>query len=137
MYAGAYLFVCATLTAFLLSDVLVLLGDALGLPAGYAMFVLASPALAVGAVGWWALVERRGSYTYLVGAAVGLLTALLTGLVWIVRFVSSWGVEFLLTVGVLVGVVLGWAVAAGVLAGLPLMYARRRWLADERTASSG
>lgn len=126
MYAGLYMFLCGTAVAFLLYDVLALLGEVLGLPAAFTTVILASPSLAIGALVWWALVERRASYTYLVGGAAGLLTALLTGVVWVARFVSGWGVEMGLAVGVLIGFVLGVAVTGGVLAGLPLMYARRR-----------
>lgn len=126
--AGLYLFVCGTATALLLADVLALLAEVIGLPMALWMVVLASPALVVGAVAWWAVVERRGSYSYLLGGTVGLVTALLTGLLWTGRFASAWGIE-MLAVGVvplLVGVVLGLAAIAGALTGLPLMYARRR-----------
>lgn len=128
IYAGFYLFACATATALLLSDVLGLLAEVLGLPAAYWMVVLASPALVVGAVAWWAAVERRRSYTYLLGSAVGLVTALLTALLWTARFVASWGFEMLAVpaVSVLATVVVGVAAVAGGLAGLPLVYARRR-----------
>lgn len=128
VYAGLYAFVCATALAFLLSDVLVLLGDVLGLPGAYSMFIFASPTLAIGASVWWALVERRGAYSYVIGGAFGLVTALLTGLLWVLRFVSTWGLEMLRANGIqiLVGFVLGMAVVAGGLSGLGLMYARRR-----------
>lgn len=122
------MFVCATATAFLLHDLLGLLGEVIGLPAAYAMVILASPALAIGAVVWWAVVERRDAYTYRLGGAFGLVTALLTGLLWTVRFVGFWGFEMLVIpiVAFLVAFVLGLTALAGVLAGLPLMYARRR-----------
>lgn len=126
--AGIYMFVWATATAFLLYDVLVLLAEVIGLPTGYAMVVLASPALVFGAVAWWAVVERRNAYTYRFAGTFGLVTALLTGLLWTVRFVSVWGFEMVAVdiVTLLVVLVLGLAVVAGVLTGLPLMYARRR-----------
>lgn len=128
VYAGLYMFVWATATAFLLSDVLGLLADAIGLPAPFAMVILASPALVIGAATWWAVVERRDAYSYRLAGAFGLVTALLTGVVWTVRFVTVWGVEMLVIpiVSLLVLLVLGIAVVAGVVTGLPLMYARRR-----------
>lgn len=141
MFAGLYMFVCATATALLLDEVLALLADVIGLPTPYWMAVLASPVLVVGAVVWWAVVERRDSYSYLLGGTFGPVTALLTGLLWTGRFASLWGIEMLAVeiVSLLVVFVLGLAVVAGALAGLPLMYARRRLDArlsgeEERTA---
>lgn len=126
--AGLYLFVWATAVAYLLSDILTLFGEVIGLPARAAMVVLAVPSLVIGAVAWWAAVERRGAYAYRLGVLVGLLTAVVTGLVWMVRFVAVWGVELLAVeaVAILAAVVLGVAAVAGALVGLPLMYARRR-----------
>jgi len=128
IYAGLYTFGCGTATALVLSDVLRVLADVIGLPARYAMLVLATPALLIAPAVWWALVERRGSYTYPRGVAFGVLTALGTGLVWMARFVSVWGPEMVAVpmVGVLVLLVVGLVVVAGAVTGLPLMYARRR-----------
>lgn len=128
IYAGLYMFMCSTVTAFILYDILALLADVIGLPVPYSMVILASPAFVIGTVVWWAVVERRGSYTYLLGGTFGLLTALFTGILWTVRFVSFWGFEMLVVpvVSFLVVFVLGVAVVVGVLTGLPLMYVRRR-----------
>ena len=128
MYAGLCTFVCGTATALLLHDVLALLADVIGLTSAYSMVVLSSPALVVGTVVWWVVVERRDSYTYLLGGIFGLVTALLTGLLWTVRFVRYWGFEMLTVdiVSFLVVFVLGLAAVAGTLTELPLMYARRR-----------
>lgn len=122
------MFIMATATALLLSDVLALLADVIGLPPAYAMAIFASPALVIGAGLWWGAVERRGSYSYLIGGLVGSVTALLTGLLWTTRFVVVWGTEMLAVdaVSLLVGAVLGVVVLAGAFTGLPLMYARRR-----------
>lgn len=127
--AGGYMFVCGVVTAFLLSDFLVLLADVIGLPATYAMVIFASPTLIFGAIAWWILIERRASYTYIIGALFGLVTALLTGMVWTIRFIDFWGVEMIVIpiVALLIVYVLGLAIVAGVLTGLPLMYARRRY----------
>jgi hypothetical protein len=128
MYAGLYMFVCAAATAVLLSDIVALLGNVIGFPAPFSMVVLAVPAFFTGAAVWWLLVERTGSYSYPLGGACGLLTALLTGLVWTGQFVRVWGVEMLgvPAVSVLVAFVFGVVVVAGALSALPLMYARRR-----------
>lgn len=128
LYAGLYMFFCGTATAYLLNDVLALLASVIGLPEDYAMAILASPALVLGAVVWWAVVERRGSYSYLIGSTFGVLTAVVTGLLWTVRFVSFWGIEMLTVemISLLVVFVLGIVAIAGAITGLPLMYARRR-----------
>lgn len=126
--AGVYMFLCATVVAIALDDVLSLLADVIGLPAAFAMSLLAAPAVPAGALVWWAIVERRGSRAYLVGGTYGALTALLTWACWTVGFVSVWSRK-LLTAGPvpsLVGFVLAFVLVAGTLAGLPLMYARRR-----------
>lgn len=128
IYAGLYMFICGTATAFLLYDLLALLADVIGLPTKYSMVILASPALVNGTVTWWAVVERRDSYTYFAGGTFGLVTALSMGVLWTVQFVGLWGAEMLVIpiILFLVIFVLGLAVMAGVFAGLPLMYARRR-----------
>jgi len=128
LLAGAYAFGCATLTALVLSDVLGLFAEVIGLPTAISLPLLATPALVAGTGVWWALVERRGAVTYVRGAAFGLFTALLTGGVWTARFVSVWSVKMLTAgpVPLLVGFVLGAVAVAGVLVGLPFTYARRR-----------
>lgn len=135
--AGLYMFACGTATAYLLEDLLALLGDVIGLPAAAAMVILASPAFVFGAVVWWAVVERRRTYSYRLGVVFGLITALLTGLLWTVRFVSVWGLEVLgvEVVSLLVVFVLGVVAIVGGLTSLPLMYARRRL--HRRSVASG
>lgn len=130
--AGLYMFVCAVLVALLLSDVLSLLADGLGLPTGYWMVILASPAFAIGTVVWWVAIERRNSQSYLLCGAFGLATAGLTGLLWTAQFVRFWGVEMaeVPAVGFLIVLVLGITAIAGVVVALPLMYARRRLRRD-------
>jgi len=128
LFAGVYAFGCATLTAFLLSDVLGLFAEVIGLPAMVSLPLLAAPALVAGAGIWWSLVERRGDATYVRGAGYGLLTALITGGLWTARFAAVWGIEMLTAgpVPLLVGFVLGVVAVAGVLVGLSFTYARRR-----------
>ncbi|WP_144799374.1 hypothetical protein [Halorubrum depositum] len=137
LLAGVYAFGCATLTAFVLSDMLGLFAEVIGLPTAFSMPLLATPALVVGAGVWWALVERRGALTYPRGAAFGLLTALVTGGLWTARFVYVWGPEMLTAgpVPLLIGFVLGAVAVAGVLVGLPITYVRRR--SRERSEAAG
>jgi hypothetical protein len=127
LIAGGYAFGCATVTAFLLSDMLGLFAEVIGLPTALSMPLLATPALVVGAGVWWALVERPGTVTYPRGAAFGLLTALVTGGLWTARFAFVWGPEMLTAgpVPLLVGFVLGMVAVAGVLVGLPITFVRR------------
>jgi hypothetical protein len=136
LLAGGYAFGCATLTAFALSSMLGLFAEVIGLPAAFAMPLLATPALVAGAGVWWALVERSGTVTYLRGAAFGLFTALITGGLWTARFASVWSVEMLTAgpVPLLVGFVLGAVAVAGVLVGLPFAFVRRRSL--DRSAAA-
>lgn len=91
--------------------------------------IFASPALVFGAVAWWGFVERRATYQYRFGALFGLVTALLTGMIWTGRFIDFWGIERVMIplIAFLVFYILGLAVVAGVLTALPLMYARRRF----------
>ncbi len=136
IYAGLYLFLCGLATVYLLSDILGLLADVINLPTRYTLVILASPILGIGTGVWWLIVERRDSYSYLYGGLVGLLTALLTGLLWTARFIAIWGMEMITLpmVALIVLYVLGFVVIAGTLTGLPLMYARRK-LTPRRPAS--
>lgn len=126
--AGIYAFAWGVAISLLLSDLLELLVDVIGLPGTYWPVVVAAPALVVGTATWWAIVERRGNVSYLAGALFGVVTALLVGLLWTARFVSVWGVEMLAVpmVASLVAFVLGFVAVAGGLVGLPLLYARQR-----------
>lgn len=137
--AGLYMFVCGTTMAFLLDDLLSILADVIGVPTEYSMAILASPALVIGTVAWWTVIERRDSYTYLLGGIFGLVTALLTGVLWTARFVRFWGFEMLTVDGVslLVVLVLGLAIVTGFLTGLPLMYARRHLDGGRSASCSG
>ena len=128
IFAGVYAFACAALTASLLSTVLDVFAEVIGLPTALAVPILATPALVAGTAVWWALVERRGSVTYVRGAAFGLCTALITGGFWTARFASVWSVEMLTAgpVPLLVGFVFGAVAVAGILVGLSFTYARRR-----------
>lgn len=122
--------------ASLLDELLFLLADVIGLPTEYAMGIFAIPALFVGMGVWWSLIERRNAYTYGYGAMFGLVTAFVTGIIWTLRFVNVWGIETLTAdvVPYLVGFVLGVATLTGILTGVLLMGARRRF--DEPVGSS-
>ncbi|WP_096393498.1 hypothetical protein [Halorubrum trapanicum] len=129
LYAGAYAFGCGAATSLLLSAVLRVFVQVIGLPESFPVPLLAAPALLVGGAVWWALVERRAAYTYPAGVAYGALTALGTGLCWTALFLVVWSVD-LLAAGptpLLVGLVVGGTTAAGALIGPPLILVRRRY----------
>lgn len=125
--AGIYLFLCGIVTTVMLQDILVLFSEVIGLPPVYAIVILPGPALLIGSVVWWRVIEDRGSYSYVSGALFGLLTALGTGCFWVLQFVSVWSTDMLVVpiVSYITALVLGIVMAAGILAGLPFMYGRR------------
>ncbi|ESS09641.1 MAG: hypothetical protein A07HN63_00446 [uncultured archaeon A07HN63] len=128
VFAGVYLFLCGTAVAVLLSDLLGLLADVIGLSVEHWMVVLAGPAAPIGAGVWWIAVERRGAYSYLAATLFGLTATLLTGLLWTGRFIQVWSLELAAVrmTGLLILVVLGFTAVSGVLAAVPFMYLRRR-----------
>ncbi|QUO47228.1 hypothetical protein [Halorubrum ruber] len=128
LYAGAYAFACGAVTAELLSTVLRVFTQVVGLPETFPVPLLAAPALLVGGGVWWLLVERPERYTYPAGVAYGALTALGTGLCWTAWFLVVWSVD-LLAAGptpLLVALVIGLTTAAGALIGPPILFVRRR-----------
>lgn len=139
MYSGVYLFVWGVGLAAALSDILRLLADAIGLPRGYWMVVIAAPVLVLGPGLWWGLVERRRAYAYRWGGLFGLVIAVMTGLLWTVRFVSVWGLEMIGVTPVLIlaAVVLGIVALAGLLTGIVFMACRRRFGPGARSGHSG
>jgi hypothetical protein len=128
VFAGVYLFLCGTAVAVLLSDLLGLLADVIGLSVAYWMVLLAGPVGPIGAGVWWLAVERRGAYSYLAATLFGLTATLLTGLLWTGRFIQVWSLELAAVrmTGLLILVVLGFTAVSGVLAAVPFMYLRRR-----------
>lgn len=128
LYAGVYAFACGAVTAGLLSTVLSLFAEVVGLPPSFPVPLLAAPTLLVGAALWWLLVERRTTYTYPAGVAFGALTALGTGLCWTAWFLVVWSVDLLVagSTPLLVGFVIGLTTAAGALIGPPMTFLRRR-----------
>ncbi|QKG91642.1 hypothetical protein EXE43_22010 [Halorubrum sp. SS5] len=127
--AGVYAFGCGAVTALVLSTVLRVFAQVVGLPESFPVPLLAAPALLVGGVVWWALVERRATYTYPAGIGYGALTALLTGVVWTAWFLVVWSVD-LLAAGpapLLVGLVFALTTLAGTLIGPPMIFVRRRY----------
>jgi hypothetical protein len=139
MYSGVYLFLWGVGLAAALSDMLRLLADAIGLPRGYWMFLIAAPVLVLGPGLWWWLVERRRAYGYRWGGLFGLVAAVLTGLLWTARFVSVWGFEMiaLSMVAILAALVLGIVALAGLLTGLVFMAGRRRFGPAALSGNSG
>lgn len=128
LLAGAYTFLCSSLVLGPLGAVSDTLLTVLGLPETYAAVLVPASSAAVGAVCWWALVERRAAYAYPFGALFGLVTAVVTVLGWTVAVAVVWGPRtVLLAGGVVIGFVLALTAPIGAVAGLPLLYARRRF----------
>lgn len=125
LYVGIYTFVCASVLVLALSRVATLVADLLVLPTDSAL-LLAGPVPVLGAVGWWTIVERPGTCTYLRGGTVGLVTGLLTVLFWVLRAAVVWGPEGVLAGWPLVFAVLVPTVPAALVTGVSAMYARRR-----------
>jgi hypothetical protein len=124
--AGLYAFLWAAALLVFLDPVTGTLAKLVGLPTGYAPVAMAVPAAAAGAVAWWALAERRRRYRYGIGALFGVSVAGLTVLFWVLAFAVVWGPRLVLSGWFLVALVFGVTSLAGSLAGMPLMYARRR-----------
>lgn len=125
LYVGIYTLLCAAVLLLVISQVATLVAELLVLPSDSALW-LAGPVPVIGAVVWWGIVERRDKYTYPRGGAVGLVTALLTVLFWIIRAAFVWGPKGVLAGWPLVFAVLVPTVLAALIAELPVMYARRR-----------
>jgi hypothetical protein len=126
LVAGAYLFCCAVLALGSLGAVTRTLAPVLGVPTGPVTVVFAAPAPVLGAVAWWLLVERRGTYGYLRGVAAGVAAAVGTVACWVLVGGVIWGPQLVVAGAILVGFVLVVAAPAGAVAGVPLVYARRR-----------
>jgi hypothetical protein len=105
LYAGVYAFLCAAVLVRVLAPISTTLIELLNLPGSYAGVVLALPVVGIGTAVWWALVERRNRFTYSLGAATGLTTALLTVVFWSLAFAVVWDFAVLLAGGVLVALV--------------------------------
>lgn len=125
LYAGSYLFLCAVVLVVATSQVTGLVAEVLVVPAGSTVW-LAIPVPVIGAVVWWALVRRQGTTSYVVGSIVGLGTAVLTLLVWILVGVLVWGPEGVLAGWPLIIAVLVPTIPIALVAGLSVMYARCR-----------
>lgn len=130
LYAGIYAFLCAGLLLLVISQVATLVADVLVLPTDSVLW-LAVPVPVIGALVWWGVVERRGNFSYPRGGAVGLISALLAVGFWLLRAATVWELQGVLAGWPLVFVVLVPTVPAALLAGLPIMYARKQ-LGDVR-----
>jgi hypothetical protein len=126
MYAGVYTFLCSIVLLLLLYPISNTLVQILGLPTGLSTFLLAGPVAVLGAVVWWAVVERPKKYTYRFGMVFGLLTVLATVLFWVLVFSVVWGPSLVLTGWFLIVFVLVVSIPVGFVTGVTGMYARRR-----------
>lgn len=134
--AGAYAFLCSTVLLWRMGAVTDALGQLLPFSTGPPAVFLALPVPAVGAVAWWAIVERVSAYSYLRGAAAGAVTALGTLLCWLVVYAFVWGPRLVATGGILIALVLVVTVPTAALVMLPLLYVRRQRSADPAGAST-
>ena len=125
-YVGVYAFICSTATLAILYPISNTLGKLLGFPAVLSEVLLAVPVTVIGAAVWWALAERREAYSYRIGAATGVLTALSTVLFWVLVYSVIWGSLAVLAGGVLIAFVLAVVVPVATLVGVTGMYIRRR-----------
>lgn len=124
--AGGYAFLCGTVLMASLHPITGTLAGLFGVEFGRPSLLLASPATLLGATVWWAVVERRGTYSYLRGALFGGLTAVATVVAWVLRSLQVWGLELVATGWFVVAWMLAMTAVAGLVAGVPLVYARRR-----------
>ena len=126
LYVGVYAFICSTATLLILYPVSNTLGKLLGFPAVLSEILLTVPVTVIGAAVWWALAERREAYSYRIGAATGVLTALSTVLFWVLVYSVIWGSLAVLAGGVLIVFVLAVVVPVATLVGVTGMYIRRQ-----------
>lgn len=126
LYAGVYAFLCGLLLLVPLGVVAETLLKVLTLPVAFTVILVPTSGAIIAAGVWWVVVERQETYTYLRGGAFGLLTALGTVLLWTLLVAIVYGPSAPLAAGVVIGFVIAVTAPIGVVAGLPLLYARRR-----------
>lgn len=126
--AGLYGFLVATAIMVLLVPMSTTIASVLGLRGTFALATLALPTTIISAAIWWPVVEHRTDYRYRTAAAYGLLTALTTTTAWTLYFVIIWSPQMAQAGAILIGFVYAITTPAGILIGLPLMAARRRYV---------
>jgi len=126
LYAGVYAFLCGVALIVPLGAVAKTVVRILTLPPALTVVLVPGSGAVLAAGIWWLLVERRGEYTYLLGGAAWLATALLTVALWTVLVAAVYGPMAVAVGGVVILVTLLVAGPVAVIAGLPMMYARRR-----------
>jgi hypothetical protein len=130
LVAGCYAFLCGAVLMVGTQPVAGTLAGVLGIETGYPALLMAGPAALLGAGVWWAVVERQRAYSYRRGALFGGLTALATVAAWVLRSLEVWGFELVATGWFVIAWLLATTGIAGLLVGVPLMYARRRQVGD-------
>ncbi|QLD87018.1 hypothetical protein HWV23_15230 [Natronomonas halophila] len=126
LYAGGYAFLCAAVLVRVVAPISTTLMALLNLPESYAGVVLALPVVGIGTAVWWAVIERRNRYTYSLGAAAGLTTALLTVVFWSLAFAVVWDFAILLAGSVLVALVVLIVAPVASVVGVLMMSIRHR-----------
>jgi hypothetical protein len=125
VYAGIYALLCSTIALILLWPFASLLGKSLIFDRIIHPAIAIIPVAPIASVIWWGVIERRGSYRYIMGGCVGFLTALLTNICWLLVLAIKFG--YIGLVGVIFFVItLAVSGVVGFVTNLPLMYLRRR-----------
>lgn len=126
LYAAVYAYCCGVVLLAPLGFVADALVQILGQSTTFTVVLVPGSGAIVGAIAWWGIVERRGAYTYPSGGLAGLATALGTVLLWVVALATVWAPRFVVLGGAVIAFVLAVVGPVGFVAGLPLLYARRR-----------
>lgn len=123
--AGAYAVCCSVALLLTTGTLAELVADFLFVP-GIPVVSLTAPVAVAVPVLWWSLVERTETPSYVRGAAVGAISAVLTIGFWGVVTVVFWSVEMVAATSILFGFLLSVAAPVGAVGGLPLIFVRRR-----------
>lgn len=126
LYAGLYALLWGLLLFGPLGMVAETLVKVLGIPPTAGQLLVPVSGAVVGAALWWVVVERRAAYGYLSGGLAGLGTGIATVFGWSGLVSLIYGFKALLVAPVVVVFVLAIIAPVSFMAGLPLMYARRR-----------
>jgi len=127
VFAGVYAFVLGfglfRIPLRVVSDVIIKLLPVI--PNALPAVTFALPLSILGAIFWWAVIERRDAYSYVWSLAFGLLTTLSTLAFWTLVYAAFWGPELVAASAIIVGVVLVVAAPTAILGGPSLMFLRR------------
>lgn len=127
VYAGLYTFLAGAGLLMPLWVIARTVGVSLGVPTGFIAILVPGSGAVIGAIVWWAVIEHRDTYTYLLGGIGGVVTALLTVLCWTLLVAIVWGPLAILAARVVILFVLVVVSPVAFVAWLLMTYARRHW----------